>query len=138
VGGGDVLDDREPEPGTAGGSVPGRVDAVEPLEDPVQLVVRDADALVHDGDLDHVPVRLGRHQHRRVVARVGDRVGHEVGHGRGHLFLVAEDRQARRPAGDDRDVPVRGVHDRDVHRSLDHVVDVHDLGRLERLVPLQA
>ena len=63
VGGGDVLDDREAEAGAAGGAVPGRVDAVEALEDPVELVVRDADALVDDRDLDHVVVGLGRDQH---------------------------------------------------------------------------
>src|SRR4051812_33589338 len=54
VGGRDVLDDREPETRSTRGTVPGRVDAVEPLEDPVQLVMGDADALVDDRDLDHV------------------------------------------------------------------------------------
>ena len=37
VGGGDVLDDRQAQPGAAGGAVPGRVDPVEALEDPVDL-----------------------------------------------------------------------------------------------------
>ena len=53
VGGGDVLDDREAEAGAAGGAVAGRVDAVEPLEDPVHLAGGDADALVGDGEVDH-------------------------------------------------------------------------------------
>ena len=60
VGGGDVLDDRQPEAGAAGGAVPGRVDAVEALEDPVDLAGRDADALVGHRDVDHRRRRPGR------------------------------------------------------------------------------
>ena len=41
------------------------------------------------------------------------------------------------PPGDDRDVPVGGVHHGDVDRPLDHVVDVHHGRRLERLVALE-
>ena len=41
-----------PRPGAAGGPGAGRVDAVEPLEDPFQVALGDADALVGDADLD--------------------------------------------------------------------------------------
>ena len=54
------------------------------------------------------------------------------------LLLVAEHGESRRTPGDDRDVPVGGVHHGDVHRPLDHVVDVHHGRSLERLVALQA
>jgi hypothetical protein len=56
VGGRDVLDDGQAEAGAAGGAVPGRVDPVEALEDAVELVGGDADALVDDRDLDGVLV----------------------------------------------------------------------------------
>ena len=42
----DVLDDGQPEPGAAGGARSGRVDPVEALEDPVQVRLGDADALI--------------------------------------------------------------------------------------------
>ena len=41
-----------PEAGAAGGARARRVDPVEPLEDPVQVGLGDADALVGDRDLD--------------------------------------------------------------------------------------
>ena len=50
--GGDVLDDGQAETGATGGPVARRVDPVETFEDPVQLLVRDADALVDHGDRD--------------------------------------------------------------------------------------
>src|SRR5690348_30887 len=54
VRGGHVLDDRQTQPGAAGGTGAGRVDAVEALEDALLVLVRDADALVGHGDLDVV------------------------------------------------------------------------------------
>ena len=90
VGGGDVLDDREAEAGAAGGAVPRRVDAVEPLEDAVELVRRDADALVGDADVDGGVV-AGRGDHDRgALGRVGDGVGDQVAHRHGDLLAVAE------------------------------------------------
>ena len=57
VRGGDVLDDREAQAGAAGRAVASGVDAVEALEDAVELVGRDADALVGDADVDDVVAR---------------------------------------------------------------------------------
>src|ERR1017187_6555546 len=54
VRGGDVLDDGQPEPGPASRPRPGRVDPVEPLEDPLQIPLGYADALVRDADLDRI------------------------------------------------------------------------------------
>ena len=59
VRGGHVLDDGQPQPGPAGGAGPGRVDPVEALEDPLQVPLRDADALVRDADLGGVLSRPG-------------------------------------------------------------------------------
>ena len=53
-----VLDDREAETGAAGRARPGRIDAVEALEDPLLLLLGDPDALVGHGDLDDI--RRGR------------------------------------------------------------------------------
>ena len=52
---GDVADDREPEPGAAGAAAAGLVDAVEALEDPLEVARRDPDAVV--ADLDRRPSR---------------------------------------------------------------------------------
>ena len=51
-----MLDDGQAEAGAAGGAGAGLVGPVEPLEDPVDVVRGDADALVGDGDLDPVVV----------------------------------------------------------------------------------
>src|SRR5690349_331433 len=63
----DVLDDGQSETGASGGPVARRVDAVEPLEDAVELPAGDADALVDDRDLHHPLVgaaaRLGGDEH---------------------------------------------------------------------------
>ena len=48
VPGGDVLDDGQPETGAAGVPRPGGVDPVEALEDPLDLGLGDARALVGD------------------------------------------------------------------------------------------
>ena len=46
----DVLDDREAEPGSAQRPAAGLVHAVEPLEQVRQMLLRDADAEVADGN----------------------------------------------------------------------------------------
>ena len=55
-----MLDDGQTKAGATGGPVPRGVDTVEPLEDPVDLMGRDADALVGDGDVDHRVVSRAR------------------------------------------------------------------------------
>ena len=89
-----MLDDREAEAGAAGGAVPGGVDAVEPLEDPVDLAGRDADALVGDGDVDGEVVAGGADHDRGALGGVGDGVGHQVADRDGDLLAVAEEHQA--------------------------------------------
>ena len=53
-----VLDDAEAEPGSARVARAGLVDAVEALEDAVEVLPLDAHALVGDGDLDRVAHHL--------------------------------------------------------------------------------
>ena len=60
-----MLDDRQAEAGAAGGAVARGVDAVEALEDAVELVGRDADAPVGDGDVDGDVVPGGRRRRPR-------------------------------------------------------------------------
>src|SRR5262245_39862863 len=69
-----VLDDGQPETGAAGGAGPRRVDPVEALEDPLQVALGDADALVGHAQLgvavrgllgaDDYPGPLGAVRHR--------------------------------------------------------------------------
>ena len=49
-----VLDDCQPQPSSADGPTPGRVDAVEPFEKPGQVLPCNADAAVLDLDHDLV------------------------------------------------------------------------------------
>src|SRR3546814_16387784 len=54
VGGRDVLDDGQAEAGAHGGAVPGWINPIAPLEDPVDLLGSAADALAGHRDLDGV------------------------------------------------------------------------------------
>jgi len=49
--GGDVFDDRQPQPGAPGGAAARLVDAEEPLEHLFLMLEGDAQAAVGDGDL---------------------------------------------------------------------------------------
>src|SRR6185312_1564980 len=80
----DVLHDGQAQAGTAGRARAGRVDPVEPLEDPVLLDLGDAEPLVGHGDVDdRTRLVVGRGPRRdgdpRVLAAVGHRVVDEVG-----------------------------------------------------------
>src|SRR5664280_2290364 len=88
--GADVLDDRQSEPGPAGRARTGRVDAVEPFEDAVLILWRDAAALIGHRDLE---VALGTpraHNDPRVLVAVGDRVADEVAYGGHEQVPVAQ------------------------------------------------
>ncbi len=137
MGGGDVLDDRQAQPGPAGGAVPGRVDPVEPLEDPVDLLVGDADALVDHRDLHRGAHRPPADQHPAALLGVGDRVGHQVGDRRGDLVLLAEDLQALLALGEQGDPLRPGLHRAGVDRGGDHVVDRDRRRGVDGLVALQ-
>ena len=138
VGGGDVLDDREPEAGAAGGAVAGRVDAVEPLEDAVDVLGGDADALVDHRDLDLLALGAGGDDHPGTPARVGDGVGDEVAHRGADLLLRAEDLQAVLAARLDGDLLGGGLHGAGVDGGGDRGVEVDHDRLLERVVALEA
>jgi hypothetical protein len=53
-----VFDDRQAESGAAGGPWAGPVDAVEALEDAVELSGGHPDSVVTDRELDQLAVRL--------------------------------------------------------------------------------
>src|SRR5262245_3447881 len=77
---GDVLDDRQAEPGPARLARAGAIDAVEALEDAWQVAVRDAEAGVRDRE-DDLAVRAGELDvHLPTRPGVADRVVHEVAH----------------------------------------------------------
>src|SRR6187401_386656 len=86
--GGDVAHDRQPEPGAARVTAPGLVDAVEPLEDPVDVAGGDADALVGDHDLDPTLGDARAHLDHTTVLAVLHRILHEVADRRHELALV--------------------------------------------------
>ena len=122
-----VLNDREAEPGAAGRARPARVDAVEALRDPRDLLLGDADTRV-----DYV-------EHRAVVLGLpGDLYGarrrrephgvvHEVVEDRVQLGFVAEQRRVRR----ERELDGRPVTPNLelVHDELQHPADVDELVR---------
>src|SRR5947207_7308814 len=74
--GDDVLHDREAEPGAARG--PRLVGPVEALEEPRQVALADADAVVGGGEHGVVTVALDGQRERRPVPGVPDRVLGEV------------------------------------------------------------
>ena len=90
-----MLDDRQSEAGAAGGTVAGRVDAIEAFEDPVDLLGRDADALVGDRDLDDGVESLGADDDGGAVGGVLHGIGDQVRQRERDLFLVAEHDQDR-------------------------------------------
>ena len=73
-----MLDDRQAQPGAPQLTAPRLVHAVEPLEDPRQLVARDADARVGHVHAHHVGRQRAGHadlsSQRRVLDRVVDQV----------------------------------------------------------------
>ena len=115
----------------------GRVDPIEALEDPADLVLGDADALVDDRDLDALGQSLRRHQHRGALAGVGDRVGDEVRDRGCDLLGVAEHLETGRAAADHADLCRVGVDGTGVDRALDDFVDRHWLGPVDRVPGLQ-
>ncbi len=133
-----MLDHGESEPGAARGPVPGGIDPVEPLEDPVQLVGRDADATVGHADVHGGLVRARRDHDRGSLGGVGDRVGHEVAHRDGDLLAVAEDDESVGAGLDELDVPRGGVGDALVDGPRDDLVGVDRPGLVERVVALEA
>src|SRR5665811_1987690 len=71
---GQGADDREPDTGTTEGATAGRIDAVEPLEDDLELVLREPRAFVGDDDDGLGAVETGRDGDRCAGWRVADGV----------------------------------------------------------------
>src|SRR5690606_3876173 len=136
VRGGHMLDDGQAQAGAAGRARTGRVDPEETLEDPLQRLLRYADALIADADLDALPRGAGADHHAGVLRAVDDRVVDEVAQ-RGHQqLLVTPDAQPLRAPGDERDVLGVGAGVAVVDGDADGLVDGDLLGGGNRLRPL--
>ena len=94
-----MADDRQTEARAAGVPAPRPVDAVEALEDAVEVAGRDADPVVGDHQLDPRDPRRG-HAHLDARARLAvlDGVLDEVAERRAELAAIAADVDARRHA----------------------------------------
>src|SRR5699024_341320 len=123
----DVLDDRQAQPGAAGGPGAGAVDPEEALEDAFQVLLGDAHALVLDGDLDHALVPPDGHPNPGALVGVGDRVGDQVGQRGGEHRGGAEDLQPVRTAHGDLDPRPERVVAVQGDRALHHLVDLDRL-----------
>src|SRR4030095_14421488 len=76
---------------------PASLDAIEAVEDPLQLLLRNADAAILDADPYRVGGRCGdRDRHLNRLAGVLDRVVEQIGDDGAELLGVADDRE--RPA----------------------------------------
>jgi hypothetical protein len=123
---GDVTDDREAEARAARAAAARLVDAIEPLEDPVEITCRDAHAVVGDDELDPGPVRPRRDLHPTARLAVLHRVLHEVADRRDELAPVARDSDGIGGVRDvDADAALVRERGRTVHRAA------HDLPSLD-------
>ena len=132
-----MLDDRQPEPGAAGRPRPRRVGPVEALEDALEVPLRDADALVADGDLHLAVAAAGADRHPGADRAVGHRVVDQVDQRRDQLGLAAAHGQPALAAGHHRDAGGLGGQPGPVHRLGHHVVHLDDRRRRQRLGALQ-
>src|SRR5262245_27107182 len=120
-----MAHDREPEPGATGGTATCPVDSIEPLEDAIQIALRDADALVRDRDLDRAVATPGANLHARSGLAVLDRVLDQVPDGGDQLTVVTGHHEPLgsgtldRRQGRDRDVRLR----RELGHPLDSAAD---------------
>ena len=92
----DVLDDREAEPGAFALAREAIVQAVEFLEDALVLGLRNAGAVVRDGDTDVLEIGGVRHLDVRRVATVLVGVGQQVEHCVRHGAAVCADEEGLR------------------------------------------
>ena len=102
----------------------GFIDAIEPVVDLVQGILRDADTGILHNDIEVVGIRVDRHAHLSVIPVVLDRVLNEVGDHHGHLDLI--DLRVDVPHADQRqlDVPVLRDGTDAAENGLDHLVDI--------------
>ena len=87
----DVADDRETETGAAGVAAARPVDAVEALEDALEIAGRDPDAVIAHDERDPVADDARADLDRLARARVLDRVVEQVHERAAHLAPVADD-----------------------------------------------
>ena len=87
----DRLRDRQPQPGAADGR--GRRGTEEPLEEPLDLVRRDADARVRHLEHGMVPLPIQPHRHGSSFRRELDRVGEKIADHLGQAPRIGEERQ---------------------------------------------
>ena len=141
---GDVTDDGEAEAGTTGVAAAGPIDAIEPLEDAIEVAGGDADAPIGDVDRDAVVAPDGGHPHLAAGLAVLDGVVDEVADGRDQLASVAEHTEAHRLVDVDADVALLGAGQRpdggvaDDHRDVDRIAHgaaaEFDARQLEQIV----
>src|SRR3546814_17613971 len=93
---GDVLDDREAQPGAAERAAAARIDAVEAFGKPGQMLGRDAVAPIDDRQRDVAGIAgLESHRDRGAGAPVFHRIADEVVEPLRHLREIADDRRYR-------------------------------------------
>ena len=134
---GDVAHDRQAETRAAGRPAARPVDAIEPLEDTVEVALRDADALVGDADLDPVVDTPGANLHRAARLAVLDGVLDQVADRRHELTPITDDDQRVRLANirlhrrqrRDRDPVASGQFRDSIDAGPDHVGDSDRLVR---------
>src|SRR6476620_5346973 len=88
--GGHVAHDGQAQAGAARLPAAGPVDAVEALEDAVEVARRDADAVVPHDDVDPRAVRMGGHLDGAAGVGVLHAVLDQVGHRRHELAAIAD------------------------------------------------
>src|ERR1700716_446872 len=86
---GNVANDRHPETGAAGVATAGPVNAVEPLENSVEVSLRDSDAFIADLYVDTVIGRLAPDLQAPAKMGVLDPVVDEVAQRRYQLTRIA-------------------------------------------------
>src|SRR5262249_15408328 len=89
---GDVLDQREPDPRAADRPAAHAARPIEPLEDAVALVRRDAGSGVRDPEQHVVPASRQGHVEALAIGRVLYRVVHQVEEEEGHRVLIEANR----------------------------------------------
>ena len=114
------------------------IHAVEALEDPELLGLGDADALVHDGELDRRTVHAVDTDHdARPVLAVRHGVVHEIAQRHHELALAAEHGNIAGAGLLECDVPAGGDRTCSIERCAHHVVERDRLGRGQRVIGLQ-
>ena len=121
-----VLDDGQPEAGAAGRARARRIDPVEAFEDPLQVPLGDADALVGHAQLGVAfGGPLGADDHAGPLRAVGDRVLQQVAQRGDQQVLVAEDGQAAAAERGERDAARVRLHPAAVEGLGDYRVQVY-------------